>query len=238
MRAFAAQLRTEIVLTLRRGESLLLVIGLPVLFLVFFARVDVLPTGGLDPIEFLAPGILSLSVMSTAFVGLSIATGFERSYGVLKRLGATPLGRPRLVLAKTAGVLAVQFVQFALLVPVALALGWDADGSWPLAALAVLLGTSAFAGLGLVLAGRLRGEVNLAVANAAYLVLLLVSGMAFAVEELPGPVRAVARALPSGALTDVLRSTFTGTGAGSAWIVLAGWAVVGPVLASRLFRWE
>ena len=239
MTALAAQLRTEVVLTLRRGESLLLVLGLPVLFLVFFSQVDVLPVDDLEPIDFLAPGILSLAVMSAAMVSLSIATGFERSYGVLKRLGSTPLGRPRLITAKTAGVVAVEVVQFAILVPVSLLLGWDRVGGIGIALVAVLLGTVAFAGLGLVLAGTLRAEVNLAASNALYLVLLLISGMAFSIEELPGWLQAIARALPSGALTEILRAAFTGEPVpGRAWLVLVAWAVVSPLLAMRLFRWE
>ena len=193
MTAFLAQFRTELVLTLRRGESLLLILGLPLLFLVFFSQVDVLPVGEDEPIEFLAPGIMALAVMSTAMVSLSISTGFERSYGVLKRLGSTPLGRPRLVAAKTAAVVAIELVQFVLLVSVAVLLGWDASGDWGAALLAVALGTVAFAGLGLVLAGRLRAEVNLAAANGLYLVLLLVSGMAFSLDELPEWLRAVSR---------------------------------------------
>lgn len=239
MRPLLAQFRTEVVLTLRRGESLLLILGLPLLFLVFFSQVDVLPVGGTEPVEFLTPGIMALAVMSTAMVSLSISTGFERSFGVLKRLGATPLGRPRLVTAKTAGVVAIELVQFAVLVPVALALGWNASGDWGAAVLAIALGTIAFAGIGLVLAGRLRAEANLAASNALYLVLLLVSGMAVAIEELPGWLQALARALPSGALTEVLRASFTGEPVpGRAWAVLVGWAIAAPVLAARLFRWE
>jgi ABC-2 type transport system permease protein len=239
MRAFLAQFRTELVLTLRRGESLLLILGLPLLFLVFFSQVDVLPVGEDEPIEFLAPGIMALAVMSTAMVSLSISTGFERSYGVLKRLGSTPLGRPRLVAAKTTAVVAIELVQFVLLVSVAVVLGWDASGEWGAALLAVALGTVAFAGLGLVLAGRLRAEVNLAAANGLYLVLLLVSGMAFSLDELPEWLRAVSRALPSGALTEVLRAAFTDAAIPArAWAVLVVWAVAGPVLAVRLFRWE
>ena len=239
MTPFLAQLRTEVVLTLRRGESLLLILGLPLLLLVFFSQVDVVPVGDLEPIEFLAPGIMALAVMSTAMVSLSISTGFERSYGVLKRIGSTPLGRPRLIAAKTAAVVAVEIVQFAVLVPVALVLGWEGSGAWGTVVLAIALGTVAFAGLGLVLAGRLRAEVNLAASNALYLVLLLVSGMAVSLEELPGWLQAIARALPSGALTEVLRASFTGDAVpGRAWVVLVAWAVAAPFLAARLFRWE
>jgi ABC-2 type transport system permease protein len=112
-----AHTKVELALTLRRGESLLLTLGIPVLLLVFFSLVDVLPTGTDDPVDFLAPGILALAVMSTAMVGLGIATGFERQYKVLKRLGTTPLGRPALLGAKTAAVVVVELLQFAVLVP-------------------------------------------------------------------------------------------------------------------------
>lgn len=237
---YAAQTRVELALTARRGESVLLTLGIPVLLLVFFSAVDVLPTGTDDPVDFLAPGVLALAVMSTAMVGLGIATGFERSYGVLKRLGATPLGRPALLAAKTTAIVGVEVVQFAILVPVAVALGWRPGGRWPLALVAVMLGTIAFAGIGLALAGRLRGEVNLAAANGLYLVLLLLGGMIVPLARLPGPLRAVARVLPAGALSDALRGTLAiGLSVPArAWVVLVAWAVAAPLVAARTFRWE
>ena len=240
MNKLLAQTRVELTLTARRGESLLLTLGIPVLLLVFFSLVDVLPTGTAEGIDFLAPGILALAVMSTSMVGLGISTGFERSYGVLKRLGATPLGRPRLVVAKVASVLAIEVGQFAVLIPVALALGWDAGSGWPAALGAVLLGTTAFAGVGLLMAGRLRGEVNLAAANGLYLVLLLVGGMVIPLAKLPAGLRGVARALPSGALSDALHGALTKAASvpARAWIVLAVWAVIAPAAAAATFRWE
>jgi ABC-2 type transport system permease protein len=241
MKPFLAQLRTELQLVARNGEQLLLTIGIPVLLLVFFSLVDVLPADTTEPIDFLAPGVLALAVMSTSMVSLGIGTGFERSYLVLKRLGATPLGRPRLIAAKIAGVAVVELVQFAVLVPVAYLLGWDPiDPQWIAAAAAVVLGTIAFAGVGLTLAGRLRGELNLAAANGLYLVLLLLGGMVIPLAELPGPLRAVARALPSAALADVLRDTLAAAGIrpGLSWAVLVIWAVAAPVVAATTFRWE
>jgi ABC-2 type transport system permease protein len=236
-----AQVRTELQLVSRNGEQLLLTLGIPVLLLVFFSVVDVLPTGTDDPVDFLAPGVLALAVMSTAMVSLGIGTGFERTYRVLKRLGATPLGRGRLIAAKILGVAVVELVQFAVLVPVAYALGWRPDGpNWLLAVAGVVLGTVAFAGIGLTLAGRLRGEINLGAQNGLYLVLLLLGGMVIPFSKLPGGIRAVARLLPSGALADVLRDSLTGLGdrPGTSWIVLASWAVVSPLVARRLFRFE
>jgi ABC-2 type transport system permease protein len=243
MRAFLAQLRTEVALTLRNRESLLLTLGIPVGLLVFFSTVDVLPLDavldpGDEPVDVLAPGVLALAILSMSMTGLAIATGFERSYGVLKRLGATPLGRPRLLAAKIAGVVAIEVVQAAVLVPVALLLGWEPSLSvLPLLG-AVVLGTSAFAGLGLWMAGTLRAEITLALANGLYLVLLLLGGFVIPLVELPDPLRTVAEALPASALVDLVTAAFAGdTGPGRAWLVLAAWAVATPVVAARTFRW-
>ena len=241
MSPLVAQTRAELTMTLRRGESLLLTLGIPLALLVFFSLVDVLPTTTDKPVAFLAPGVLALAVMSAAMVGLAIATSFERQYGVLKRIGTTPLGRGNLLIAKIAAIVAVELVQFAVIIPVGIALGWRPPiGGLGVAVVAVLLGTCAFAGLGLAMAGALRAEVVLAAANGLYVLLLLVSGMMIPLAKLPGALQAVAKALPSSALSDVLRGVLT---AGShaparAWLVLALWAVVGPIVAIRLFRWE
>lgn len=240
MKALASQTRTELVLTARRGESLLLVFGIPLLLLGFFASVDVLPKGTfVHPVDMLAPGVLALAIMSTGMVQLAIGTAFERQYGVLKRLGSTPLGRPRLLVAKTLSIVAVEMVQAALLVGLALALGWSPSVRSASVA-AVLLGTVAFAGLGLLMAGTLRGEVTLAAANGLYLVLLLVGGMVVPLSELPSALRSVAELLPSGALAEALIGTLSGGRSvpGKAWVVLSAWALVAPVAAARFFSWD
>ena len=239
MRRVLAQTKVELALTLRRGESMLLSLVIPVLLLVFFSTVDVLPTGTAEPIDFLAPGILALAVMSTAMVGLGIATGFERQYGVLKRLGATPLGRPALLAAKTLAILAVELLQVAVLVTVALLLGWRPSGSVVAVAVAIVLATVGFAGLGLLMAGRLRGEAVLAAANGLYLILLLLGGMVIPVAKLPAALRALSAALPAASLSDVLHAATTaGHVPGRAWVVLAAWAVAAPLAAAATFRWE
>jgi ABC-2 type transport system permease protein len=228
-------------MTLRRGESLLLTLGIPVALLVFFSLIDVLPKTTSKPVDFLAPGVLALAVMSAAMVGLAIATAFERQYGVLKRIGTTPLGQTNLLVAKITAIVAVELVQFAVLIPVGYALGWRPPLSGlGLAVVAVLLGTCAFAGLGLSMAGALRAEVVLAAANGLYVLLLLVSGMMIPLGKLPGALKSIARLLPSSALADVLRGLLTeGVDiAPRAWIVLIAWAVVGPFVATRVFKWE
>ena len=237
MTPLTAHVRLELALLARNGESLLLTLGIPVLLLVFFTNVDVLPIEG-EPIDFLAPGVLALAILSTAFVNLAIGVGFEREHGVLKRLGATPLGRPRLLGAKTIAIVAVEAVQVGLLWAVALLLGWDPSPELAFV-VGVVLGTVAFAGLGLCLAGSLKALVTLAAANGIYLVLLLLSGMVVPLDELPDVARGLARLLPSTALAEVVRGTVSDAAiAGRAWAVLAAWAIAAPLLAIRLFRWE
>lgn len=241
MSPLVAQTQAELRMTLKRGESLLLTLGIPVMLLAFFSLVDVLPTATDKPVDFLAPGILALAVMSTAMVSLAIATGFERQYGVLKRLGTTPLGRTNLLLAKTASVVVVELVQVVVLTTVGFAFGWRPPvAGLAVAVLGVVLGTAAFAGIGMTMAGMWSAEKTLAGANGLYLILLLISGMVIPLTKLPAAARAVARLLPSAALADILHGALTvgGTVPARAWIVLTAWALVTPLAAAKLFRWE
>jgi ABC-2 type transport system permease protein len=221
LRPLTAQTSAEIYMTLRRGETLLLTLGIPVVFLLFFSKVSVVST-----------------------TSATSATGFERGYGVLKRLGATPLGRPRLLGAKIITIVAVELLQAAVLLPVGLALGWNPGGGGTAAVAgavgAVLLGSAAFAGIGLFMAGTLRAEVNLAAANGLYLILLLLGGMIVPISKLPSGLADFAKLLPAEALSAALHATL---GAGVAvpaesWAVLAVWAVAAPTAAALTFRWE
>ena len=238
-KAVAAQTRAELTMQTRRGENLLVTLVIPLGILLFFGKVDALSTELDDPVEFLVPGVLALAVMATAMVSLGIATGFERRYGVLKRLGTTPLSRGGLLTAKTATVLLLETVQFVLVVVVGVALGWDLSSGLPAALGLLLLGTIAFAGIGLLLAGTLRAEANLAVANALFLVFLFLGGMAYPLEDLPAALEAIANLLPAAALSECVRAVLQHDAfpAGS-FVVLLAWAVAAPVIAARTFRWE
>jgi ABC-2 type transport system permease protein len=242
-----AQTALELRLMARRGESVLITLVVPVLLLVFFASVAVLPVAdvtdpGVRPVDALLPGILALAVMSTAMVALGIATAFERQYGVLKRLGGSPLPRPILLAAKIVSVLAIEVIQIAILLAIAAALGWRPAGNGLLALAALLLGTTAFGGLGLWMAGSWRAEAALAGANGLYLVLLLLGGIFVPVARLPRALAAVAALLPSAALADVLRTALLPPAvSGSGWTaaaVLCAWAILAPILAAVTFRWE
>lgn len=238
--AVAAQTRVELLMTARRGESLLVTLVIPLGILVFFSRVDAVQVTSGEPIDFLVPGVLALAVMSTAMVSLGIATGFERRYGVLKRLGSTPLSRSGLLLAKTTNVLLIEAVQAALIVVVGIALGWSPTGGIAAAFGLLLIGTVAFAAIGMLMAGTLRAEANLAAANGLFLVLLFLGGMAYPLDRLPEALELVARALPAAALAECVRGVLDQPmhlPVGE-FLVLLAWAVGAPLLAVRYFRWE
>jgi ABC-2 type transport system permease protein len=238
-RMVRAQASLETRMLLRNGEQLLLTVIIPALLLVLFAKVDVVEVGTDSRIDFLAPGILALAVMSTAFTGQAIATGFERRYGVLKRLAVSPLPRWGLLVGKTACVLVVELLQVALLAGVAFALGWSAHGNAVVVLLLLVVGTAAFSGLGLLMAGTLRAEATLAAANLVYLLLLVGGGVIIPLSRFGG-ARHVLRYTPTAALSGGLRDVLTGA-AGIPWVdvaVLVGWAAVSIPAAARLFRWE
>jgi ABC-2 type transport system permease protein len=238
VKATLALLRVELVLTLRRGESLLITIVVPVVILVFVGTVAA------SPPEFLVPGLLALAVMSTSMVSLGIATAYERYYGALKRLLGTPLPRASLIAAKTLSVLLIELVQIGVLVAIARVMfGWTpaSSGSLPLALVALVLGTGAFAGLGLLMAGTLRAEATLGVANGLYLVLLLLGGFILPLDRLPGPLAAAAELLPAAALTDATRGALSGSSPQDVLgplALLAAWAVVTLGAAALTFRAE
>lgn len=247
LRRLRAQVIMEFRLTVTNAESLFLIAGIPIMLLLFFGSVDVLPTDSVvdDPIDFLVPGVLALAVMSTSFVNLAISTGFDRHYGVLKRLGSTPLTRLELLTAKIVTLIAVQVVQLSVIVVLGLALGWPGTNINTIEALstsagAALIATVAFAGLGFILAGSFSGLGVLAAANALYLALLLASGMVFPLDQFAGPARRISELLPSTALAEILHGTLRSTEAvpGSAWVVLIVWAALTPVAAARWFRWS
>jgi ABC-2 type transport system permease protein len=233
--AVVAQARTELLLTLRRGESLLVTILIPLGLLVFFASASILPAADRD-IRFLLPGTVALAIISTGMVSLGIATAYERYYGVLKLLGASPLPRWALVSAKLVAVLVLELLQIVLLTGVAaLFFGWRPASSIPGSIAAILLGSAAFAGLGMAMAGRLRAEMTLGVANGLFLLFLLFGGLVVPLDRLPTAIGAIAALLPAHALAQALRGAAPLSGT---WLVLSAWAVLAPAVAALTFRWE
>jgi ABC-2 type transport system permease protein len=239
-RRIVAQAGFEMRTVLRNGEQLVITLVLPVLLLVVLTRTTVVDLGTEDRIGLVAPGVLALAVMSTAFTSQAIATGFDRRNGVLRLLATTPLGRGGLLAGKVLGIAAVEALQITVLAAVAVGLGWRPDPTGvPGALVAVVLGTAAFTSLALLVAGTLRAEAVLAIANLLWVLLLVGGAVLLPAELLPGPLQGLAVLLPSGALGETLRATLSGAGLpGLPLLVLAAWTAILGGAAARLFRWS
>jgi ABC-2 type transport system permease protein len=242
-RMVRAQARMETRLLLRNGEQVLLAVVIPLIVLVggITAAHHFDLTFSHSPVDTLTPGVLALAVLSTSFTSLAIATGFERRYGVLKRLGASPLPRSGLLAGKIGALLVVEVLQLVVIGGTALLLGWSPSVS-PTSVLGVLacalVGTAAFASLGLLVAGALRAEATLAAANLIYLLLMAGGAVVFPADSY-GSFGSVLSLLPSGALGAGMRTALLGAGFPlGPLIVLACWAMGGTMLTVRTFRWE
>lgn len=225
---------------LRNGEQLLVALVLPALALVGLAVTQAPSLGPGERIDVAVPGVLALAVISTAFTGQAISTGFDRRYGVLRLLGVTPLGRSGLLAGKGLAVLVVAVVQFAVLAVIGAALSWRPElMGLPAAGLFWLLGSWAFVALALLLAGALRAEAVLALANLIWVLLLGVGGVLVPPEAMPASVAWLVELLPSAALADGLRAALhRGAFDAGAALVLLVWALLGTALSLRSFRWS
>jgi ABC-2 type transport system permease protein len=235
------QTQYELLLTSRRGENILVTLVIPVLLLIFFASLNIVPAVNGSPINFLLPGILAIAIMAAGMVNLGIATAYERYYGVLKRLGSSPLSRTSLILAKVISILVLEIVQVLLLIAVAVFFySWHLTGSLLLTLSVIALGTITFAALGLAMAGALRAEMTLAGANALFLVFILLGGGILPLAHLPGPLAAIAQLLPAAALTQSLQAAMSNGAAFPTFtfVTLVIWAVLVLMVAIRTFKWE
>ncbi|MGI9001784.1 MAG: ABC transporter permease [Pseudonocardia sp.] len=238
LRMLAAQSGTELRLALRNGEQVLLTLLIPAVLLVGLSVLDVVPLPG-PRIAAVAPGVLALAVMSTAFTGQATALGFDRRYGVLRRLAATALPRWLLVAGRLVAVLGVVAIQAVVLSVLAVGLGWEPEpGGVGWALLLVLLGCAAFGSLGILLGGSLRAEVTLAVANLVWFVLLLAGGIVIPLGQLPAPLATVGAYLPSGALAEALRAALSAAQppTPTQLLVLLTWTAAASTLAARTVK--
>ncbi|WP_432208203.1 ABC transporter permease [Citricoccus nitrophenolicus] len=239
VRRIAAQGRYESVTAVRNGEQLLLSLVLPLMALFAVVWSGMLDGPGVRGVDIAVPGILALAVLSSAFTGQGIATGFDRRYGVLAYLSTTPLGPVGLVLGKACAVLAVLLLQVVVIGGVGLLLGWQpvaAGVVW--AVVFFVLGAASFTALGLLIAGTARPEATLALTNLLWVLLGAVGGAAFPVPG-HGWLSVMASYLPSAALGDGLRAAFgSGTLDLGALLILTGWGILATGGALRWFRWR
>ncbi|ETZ50957.1 ABC transporter permease [Mycobacterium avium] len=232
----AAQYGLELKLLLRNGEQLLLTMFIPITLLV---GLTLLPLGsfGQHRAATFTPVIMALAVISTAFTGQAIAVAFDRRYGALKRLGATPLPVWGIIAGKSLAVVTVVFLQAILLGAIGFALGWrPALAALALGAAVIALGTAVFAALGLLLGGTLRAEIVLALANLMWFVFAGLGALTVDSGVIPAGVKWAARLTPSGALTEALSRAMTLSADWFGMAVLVAWGALGALAALRWFR--
>ena len=227
---------TEAKLLVRNGEQLLLALLIPIGILVLGRTLG----GTFGDVAVLAPSVLALALWSSTFTSLAIATGFERRYGVLERLAATPLGKAGLLTGKALSVAAIALAQIVVLGLFAAALGWRPQwtfASFLVALVAAVLAAGCFGGLALLLAGRLRAEATLALANIVYVVGLAAGGLVLPVARYPAAVQPVLALLPTAALGESLRAGAVGTVLLWPLPVLVVWTALAGLAAWKGFRW-
>jgi ABC-2 type transport system permease protein len=231
-----AQFSLEAKLLLRNGEQLLLTMFIPITLLI---GLTLLPLGSFGPhrAAVFVPAIMALAVISTAFTGQAIAVGFDRRYGALKRLGATPLPVWGIITGKALAVIFTVFLQSIILGAIGFALGWRPGlAALALGAGVIALGTAGFAALGLLLGGTLRAEIVLALANLLWFVFAGFGALTLETDMVPTAVRWAARVTPSGALTEALSQAMSLSVDWFGLAVLAGWGALAALAARRWFR--
>ena len=224
----------ELRLLLRNGEQLLLVFVIPIALLVGLRALGVDWLGGSVPV----PTVLAVSILATAFTSLAIATGFERRSGALEFLGTTPLTRMDLLIGKLAATVCLTVVSVGAILLIGVLLGWQPRASWLAALVVATIGVMAAGSWAIVMAGALRAEAVLALANALFILLVMFGGVIIPASRLPEPLATIVTFLPSGALAEGLRTSL----ASQAWPwasmgILLTWACAGTLVARRTFRW-
>ena len=244
-RLFLHELRTQQRLFWRNREAAFFTFLLPIIFLVLLGSVyGDEEIDGVPGSTYLLAGMIGYGVAATAFAGLAISFVVRRESGVLKRVRGTPMP-PAVYIA---AVIASTLVVIAIEVAAQILLGRFAlDADWPASpvsfAAVLLLGTAAFAALGLAITGLVRSsEGSSAVVNAVYLPMTFISGSFFSTRSFPDFLEAVSDVLPLTFLLRLLRTLFIDgetLASHPGWLAaLTVWGVAGLAIALRTFRWE
>jgi ABC-2 type transport system permease protein len=241
----------------RERDAVIFIFAYPIIMLAIFATVfgqdGAEVADGVPFAQYFLPGMIATGVLLSSFQSLAISIPVERDEGGLKRLGGTPLPPAAYFLGKVGQVLVVSVVQVALLLAVA-ALLFDVDmpdaAGWATFAWVFLLGAAAGAVCGVGFSSLPRsGRSASAVVTPVVLVLQFISGVFFAVYDLPSWMQQVASVFPLKWMAQGMRSVFLPDEAaalepsgswqhGATAAVLLAWLVVGLVVGVRTFRWR
>ncbi len=201
-------------------------------------------SASLSYIDFLLPGILALSIMISAVIGLSTVLVHWRQQGILRRLKLTPIPLSEFFAARITASLSVAVLQVVVLLAFG-RLAWGihiSSTAW--AAIPVALaGCLCFLAMGFAIGSVVSSpETGDAVSNVVTNPMMFLSGTFIPVSAMPGFVQQIAKVLPLYYMANGLRDT-TVRGlsishvAGDIGVLLLISAVL-AVVALRTFRWE
>ena len=195
-------------------------------------------------IDFLAPGVLAFSIMTSGIIGIASRMVGYREKLILKRLRATPLRAWEFVLSNVVSQLVVVLAQVAvLLLAATLFFNVHIQGSLLTVILLSLLGGVAFLTIGFAISGfAATEEASSAIGNLLTMPMMFLSGVYFPLSSAPGWLKPIVNVLPLtylvNGLRDVMEKGNTINSVGQDFAVLAITAVVGFAVAARTFRWD
>ncbi len=245
----AHQFRVDLKRFWRNPQSRYFTVLLPIVFLVIFAAIfkgsTIIDGRAVKLTTYYVPAIMTLGIISAAFVNLAIAVVTQREGGELKRVRGTPLPASVVIASRSAVGVVVAVVMSALL----LAIGHIAYGvrvpqsTMPGLVLTVIVGAATFCCLAYAIS-TLIGAADAAapVTNIIVLPLYFISGVFVPESQIPQFLRAVASVFPIRHLSQALLDTFIRTGgpgvSATDLLVIAAWGAGGLVIAARAFQWS
>ena len=207
-------------------------------------RDEPIVTPGSRYIDFLIPGLLGMNLMGSGLWGVGFSVVQARSKRLLKRFMATPMRKSHYLLAFILSRLAFLVLEIAALV----GFGWvmfhvGVRGSFLALGAITVLGALSFAGLGLLVASRVRTvEAVSGLMNLVMLPMWILSGTFFSYARFPTAMLPFVRALPLTALNDSLRAVMiegaTLASLGRPLAVIGIWGVTSFAIALRIFHWR
>jgi ABC-2 type transport system permease protein len=195
-------------------------------------------------IDWLVPGILSMSLLSSALFGIGVVTVSQREKGQLRRFAVTPLPKSTFIAAQTVQRFFIVILQAIIIVIVSMLIfKVQMKGSWIALLFILTVGLLAFSAFGYALAARAKKpETTAAIANVFFFPMMFLSGVYFPVEQMPSYLKVIAAAMPLKYLSDAVRMTFFGNETFTELLlplaVLTGWFIVCFIIAVKTFIWE
>lgn len=224
-------------------------LGLPLIMLVLFGslftwEIDV-GFGLIPAAQFYTPGLAAFTAANAALANVGITLAFQRQFGLLKRVRGTPLPPSTFLAGTVASSVWIALLGTLIMFLVGV-LFFDvgiAAAKIPSAIVSFIVGTAAFAGLGLALAALApSGNSAPAVANGVILPMAFVSDVFVPAENPPDWLRILGDVLPLKHFSRAFSAAFHPAVPAPAWrgtdlAILAAWGVAGALVASRYFDW-